>query len=101
MVKSVDTRDLKSLAAMRTGSSPVAGTKKADTRTGYLLSWYRGGLESIKMGQSGGLSGLFDLNKKYGDYTPQERNLLLFGSRERPSRRNTSENPLSSADPAS
>ena len=27
-------------------------------------------------------SGLFDLNKKYGDYTPQERNLLLFGSRE-------------------
>ena len=46
-------------------------------------------------------SGLFDLDKKYRDYTPEERNLLLFGSRERPSRRNTSENPLSSADPAS
>ena len=30
--------------------------KKADARTGYLLSWYRGGLEPIKMGQSGGLS---------------------------------------------
>ncbi|MCI5902355.1 MAG: excinuclease ABC subunit UvrA, partial [Blautia sp.] len=27
-------------------------------------------------------SGLFDLNKKYRDYTPEERNLLLFGSRE-------------------
>ncbi len=27
-------------------------------------------------------SGLFDLDKKYRDYTPQERNLLLFGSRE-------------------
>ena len=26
-------------------------------------------------------SGLFDLNKKYRDYTPEERNLLLFGSR--------------------
>ena len=27
-------------------------------------------------------SGLFDLDKKYRDYTPEERNLLLFGSRE-------------------
>ncbi len=27
-------------------------------------------------------SGLFDLNKKYCDYTPEERNLLLFGSRQ-------------------
>lgn len=27
-------------------------------------------------------SGLFDLDKKYKDYTPEERNLLLFGSRE-------------------
>ncbi|MGN0387022.1 MAG: ATP-binding cassette domain-containing protein [Lachnospiraceae bacterium] len=27
-------------------------------------------------------SRLFDLDKKYRDYTPQERNLLLFGSRE-------------------
>ena len=27
-------------------------------------------------------SGLFDLEKKYRDYTPEERNLLLFGSRE-------------------
>ncbi|MDD7078451.1 MAG: excinuclease ABC subunit UvrA [Lachnospiraceae bacterium] len=26
-------------------------------------------------------SGLFDLDKKYRDYTPEERNLLLFGSR--------------------
>ena len=26
-------------------------------------------------------SGLFDLDKKYKDYTPEERNLLLFGSR--------------------
>ena len=26
-------------------------------------------------------SGLFDLGKKYRDYTPEERNLLLFGSR--------------------
>ena len=26
-------------------------------------------------------SGLFDLDKKYQDYTPEERNLLLFGSR--------------------
>ena len=27
-------------------------------------------------------SGLFDLEKKYRDYTPEERHLLLFGSRE-------------------
>ena len=27
-------------------------------------------------------SGLFDLDKKYRDYTPEERNLLLFGARE-------------------
>ena len=27
-------------------------------------------------------SGLYDLNKKYKDYSPQERNLLLYGSRE-------------------
>lgn len=27
-------------------------------------------------------SGLFDLDKKYRDYSPEERNLLLFGSRE-------------------
>ena len=27
-------------------------------------------------------SGLFDLDKKYRDYTPEEQNLLLFGSRE-------------------
>ena len=27
-------------------------------------------------------SGLFDLDKKYRDYTPEERNLLLFGSRQ-------------------
>ncbi|MGN0167791.1 MAG: excinuclease ABC subunit UvrA, partial [Acetatifactor sp.] len=27
-------------------------------------------------------SGLFDLDKKYRDYTPEERNLLLYGSRE-------------------
>ena len=27
------------------------------------------------------VSGLFDLDKKYRDYTPEERNLLLFGSR--------------------
>ena len=27
-------------------------------------------------------SGLFDLDKKYRDYTPEERNLLLFGSKE-------------------
>ena len=27
-------------------------------------------------------SGLFDLYKKYRDYTPEERNLLLFGSRQ-------------------
>lgn len=27
-------------------------------------------------------SGLFDLDKKYRDYTPEERHLLLFGSRE-------------------
>ena len=27
-------------------------------------------------------SGLFDLDKKYRDYTPEERNLLLFGSRD-------------------
>lgn len=27
-------------------------------------------------------SGLFDLDKKYRDYTPEERNLLLFGSSE-------------------
>ena len=27
-------------------------------------------------------SGLFDLDKKYRDYTPEEKNLLLYGSRE-------------------
>ena len=27
-------------------------------------------------------SGLFDLDKKYRDYTPEERNLLLYGSKE-------------------
>ena len=27
-------------------------------------------------------SGLFDLDKKYRDYTPEERNLLLFGNRD-------------------
>ena len=27
-------------------------------------------------------SGLYDLDKKYRDYTPEERNLLLYGSRE-------------------